>query len=132
MVRIRMQRFGRRHIAFYRINAIEKTTKRDGKVLENLGWYNPAAKDKAKQIELNEERVKYWIARGAQPSDTMMDVLSKRSLVDAAAWGKVRTARAEASKARAAALAAAPAAGEKKAEAKPEAKAEAKAEAKKE
>ena len=128
MVRIRMQRFGRRHIAFYRINAIEKTTKRDGKVLENLGWYNPAAKDKTKQIELNEERVKYWISKGAQPSDTMMDMLAKRSLVNAEAWKVVRDARAAASKARTAALAAVPAAGEKKAEAKPEAKAEAKKE----
>jgi small subunit ribosomal protein S16 len=88
VVRIRLQRTGRRHLAHYRINAIEKTTKRDGKVLENLGWYNPVAKDEAKKIELNEERVKYWLEKGAQPSDTMMDVLAKRNLVDAEVEGR--------------------------------------------
>ena len=49
MVRIRLQRGGRRHVNYFRINAIEKRVKRDGAVLENLGWYNPQAKDKAKQ-----------------------------------------------------------------------------------
>ena len=46
MVRLRMQRGGRRHVNYFRINAIEKRVKRDGQVLENLGWYNPQAKDK--------------------------------------------------------------------------------------
>jgi small subunit ribosomal protein S16 len=110
VVRIRMNRQGRRHVPFFRINAIEKQVKRDGKVLENLGWYNPGAKDESKQLLLNEERVKFWLAKGAQPSDSMMDILAKRNLVDAAAWKAVRSRQAEARKARAAALAAAPAA----------------------
>lgn len=115
MVRIRMKRMGRRHVPFFRINAIEKTTKRDGKVLENLGWYNPIAKDESKQLELNEERVKYWLSKGAQPSDTMMDVLAKRNLVDAEAWKAVRASRAKARQTRAAATAAAAPADAKKA-----------------
>ncbi|MBY0262260.1 MAG: 30S ribosomal protein S16, partial [Phycisphaerales bacterium] len=52
LVRIRMQRMGRRHLSYYRINAVEKRVKRDGKVLENLGWYSPQAKDKNKQLHL--------------------------------------------------------------------------------
>ena len=66
MVRIRMQRMGRRHLPVYRINAIEKTVKRDGRVLENLGWYNPSAKDVSKQLELNDERVKQPYANGIE------------------------------------------------------------------
>lgn len=115
MVRIRMQRMGRRHVPFFRINAVEKQVKRDGKVLENLGWYNPTAKDASKQIQLDEDRVKHWLARGAQPSDTMMDILAQRNLVDAAAWKAVRATRAKARQEQAAKVAAAPAKSDKKA-----------------
>lgn len=81
MVRIRMQRLGRTHRPFYRIAAAEKRVKRDGKVLENLGWYNPIEKDPEKQLKLNDERIKYWLGVGAQPSDTMMDILGNRELL---------------------------------------------------
>lgn len=81
MVRIRMQRLGRTHRPFYRIAAAEKRVKRDGKVLENLGWYNPIEKDPEKQLKLNAERIQYWLSVGAQPSDTMMDILGNRELL---------------------------------------------------
>lgn len=90
MVRIRLQRLGRHNRPFYRINAVDKRTRRDGSAIEQLGWYDPMAKDPAKQLELNEERVKYWISVGAQPSETLRDVLAKRNLVDVAAWEKDR------------------------------------------
>ena len=109
MVRIRMKRMGRPHRPFYRISAIEKTVRRDGKVLENLGTYDPMATDEAKQIVINEERMKHWLAKGAQPSDTMMDLLVKRNLVDGAQWKAHRADQAERRKARAAAAPAAPA-----------------------
>lgn len=86
MVRIRMQRLGRRNRPFYRINAIDKRTRRDGKVIEALGWYDPIAKDESKQLFLNVERLKYWLSVGAQPSDTVRDFLAKANLVDVAAW----------------------------------------------
>ncbi len=81
MVRIRMQRLGRTHRPFYRIAAAEKRVKRDGKVLENLGWYNPIEKDPEKQLHLNAERIQYWLGVGAQPSDTVMDLLGKQDLL---------------------------------------------------
>lgn len=110
MVRIRLKRMGRRNRPFFRINAIDKRTKRDGKILECLGWYDPVAKDVSKQLVLNEDRVKHWLANGAQPSDTMKDILAKRNLIDADAWRAVRKQRMEARlKARAAKEAAAPA-----------------------
>lgn len=86
MVRIRMQRMGRHSRPFYRISAIEKRVRRDGRVIEQLGWYDPMAADPKKQINLNEERVKYWLSVGAQPSDTVRDMLARRNLVDVAAW----------------------------------------------
>jgi ribosomal protein S16 len=81
VVRIRMKRMGRPHRPFYRISAIEKTVRRDGKVLENLGTY-----------------------------DTMMDLLVKQNIVDGTEWKAHRADQAVRRKARAeAAAAAAPA-----------------------
>jgi small subunit ribosomal protein S16 len=111
VVRIRMQRLGRRNAPFYRISAIDAQTRRDGRVIEQLGWYDPIAKDQAKQLNLNEDRVKYWLSVGAQPSDTMRDILAKRNLVDVTKWEADRKARRErvAANKAAAAAAAAPA-----------------------
>jgi len=82
MVRIRMQRFGRTHRPFYRINAIDQRTRRNGRVLENLGHYNPMEKDESKQIVLKEDRIKDWLSRGAQPSETVRDMLGRAELLD--------------------------------------------------
>lgn len=103
-----MQRMGRTHLNTFRINAIEKRVKRDGQVLENLGWYAPQAKDKDKQLHLEIERVKHWLSVGAQPSDTLMDIFSEKGLVDAAAWKAKRSASVDAKKAAAAKKAANP------------------------
>ncbi len=93
MVRIRMTRMGRTHRPFYRINAVDKRTKRDGKVLENLGWYNPVETDPTKQVSLKADRIKEWLGKGAVPSDTVNDLLAQHDLIDAAAWKAKREAR---------------------------------------
>ena len=111
-----MQRLGRRNAPFYRISAIDQRTRRDGRVIEQLGWYDPIAKDAAKQLNLNEERVKHWLSVGAQPSETVRDMLAKRNLVDTGRWEADRKTRRERVAAAKAAAAAAPAA-----EAKPKA-----------
>lgn len=82
VVRIRMQRFGRTHRPFYRINAVDARVKRDGKVIEALGWYDPIARDPGKQVELKGERIKDWLSRGAQPSETVLDLLGRHELLD--------------------------------------------------
>jgi small subunit ribosomal protein S16 len=82
MVRLRMQRFGRTHRPFYRINAIDQRTRRNGRVLENLGYYNPMEKDEGKQIVLKIEEIKAWLAKGAQPSDTVRDMLGREGLLE--------------------------------------------------
>jgi small subunit ribosomal protein S16 len=88
-----MSRTGRRNRPFFRINAIDERVKRDGKVLEQLGWYNPIEKNESKQLKLNDERVKFWLEKGAQPSDTVKDMLAKRNLIDAEAWKAERASR---------------------------------------
>jgi len=93
MVRIRMSRLGRKHRPFFRINAVEKRTQRDGKILEALGWYDPMATEEGKSLKLDLDRVKHWLAKGAQPSDTVNDMLARLGVIDAEAWKKQRAQR---------------------------------------
>jgi small subunit ribosomal protein S16 len=100
MVRIRMKRLGRRRRPFYRINAIDSRTRRDGKVLEQLGWFDPLAAE-GKQLSLEIERIKHWLSQGAQPSETVEVMLVKAGVLDAAAWKAkhdAKVARKQASK----------------------------------
>jgi small subunit ribosomal protein S16 len=105
-----MQRLGRHNRPFYRIAAVDSRTRRNGPVLEELGWYDPMASDVAKQVNLNEERVKYWVSKGAQASDTVADMLAKRNLIKTEKWAKARESRKKAVLKRKEALAAAAAA----------------------
>jgi len=76
-VKLRMSRMGRRHRPFFRINAVESRTPRDGRIIEKLGHYDPLEKDEAKQIVLDLERAKFWIEQGAVPSETVAQILVK-------------------------------------------------------
>ena len=76
MVVLRLKRMGRRHRPFYRINAMDKRAPRDGRVIEELGWYDPLAKDD-KQLSIKIERVDYWLSVGAQPSKTVASLLRR-------------------------------------------------------
>jgi len=71
---------GRRHRPYYRINAMELRNPRDGRVLEELGQYDPLQKDEAKQVTLKEDRIKYWLGVGAQTSDTVGNILKKHGI----------------------------------------------------
>jgi small subunit ribosomal protein S16 len=84
MVRIRMQRVGRPHQPHYRIVAIHGTRARDAQSLEVLGHYHPS--DDASKITVNAERLKHWLSKGAQPSDTLRTLLKTSGV-----WGQVKT-----------------------------------------
>ena len=71
---------GRRHRPYYRINAMEARNPRDGRVLEELGKYDPLQKDETKQVVLKEDRIKYWLSVGAQTSDTVANILKKHGI----------------------------------------------------
>ncbi|OHB65838.1 MAG: 30S ribosomal protein S16 [Planctomycetes bacterium RBG_13_62_9] len=90
-VRLRLARMGRRHRPFFRINAVEARTPRDGRVLEKLGHYDPLEKDATKQIVLNRDRVEYWLGKGAVPSDTVSEILLRHGIKHK--YAKERTAR---------------------------------------
>jgi small subunit ribosomal protein S16 len=76
-VKLRLKRFGRRNLPAYRVNAIDSRTPRDGRVIEELGSYDPISKDPAKQFVFKRERVEYWLSVGAVPSDTVKGLLVK-------------------------------------------------------
>ena len=76
-VKIRMTRMGRRHRPFFRINAIDSRAPRDGRILEKLGHYDPILKDVDKQVVIDLERVKFWLDKGAVPSDSVSEILLK-------------------------------------------------------
>lgn len=79
-VKLRLKRFGRRHRSFYRVNAIDSRAPRDGRVIEQLGWYDPQAADTDKQLSLDRERIEYWLSKGAQPSDTVAGLLKRSGI----------------------------------------------------
>jgi len=76
-VKLRMVRFGRRHRPFFRINAVDGRTPRNGKILETIGHYDPIEKDKDKQIVLKSERAKFWLDKGAIPTDSVAQLLQR-------------------------------------------------------
>ena len=76
MVVLRLKRMGRRHRPFYRLNAMDKRAPRDGRVIEELGWFDPIAPED-KQLKIKVDRVDYWLSVGAQPSRTVCGLLKR-------------------------------------------------------
>ncbi|MBF0572632.1 MAG: 30S ribosomal protein S16 [Desulfamplus sp.] len=74
-VKIRLARGGAKKKPFYRIVAANNESPRDGRFLETLGTYNPMVKPAA--ITLKNDRIKYWIGVGAQPTTTVKSILKK-------------------------------------------------------
>ena len=67
MLKIRLKRLGAKKAPTYRVIVINSTTKREGRPIEELGYYNP----KTKEMKLNKEHAEAWISKGAQPTDTV-------------------------------------------------------------
>jgi len=81
VVKLRLKRMGRRHRPFYRLNAMDTRQPRDGRVLEELGYYDPIAPDESKQVKLKPERIRYWLDHGAATSETVRNLLRKHGIV---------------------------------------------------
>jgi small subunit ribosomal protein S16 len=82
-VKIRMKRIGAKNQPVFRIVVADGRSPRDGKFIEELGTYWP--EKKADNVKLNLERAKYWIGKGAQPSDTVASFIKKAAKAAAAA-----------------------------------------------
>ena len=79
-VTLRLKRLGRRNRSFFRLSAIDSRCPRDGRVVEQLGWYDPSAKQTEQQLSLNRERIEYWLSVGAQPSETVRRLLARQGI----------------------------------------------------
>ena len=75
MVKIRLRRMGAKKAPYYRIVVADSRSPRDGRFIEEIGTYDPAAD--SDKIKVDMERAKYWIANGAQPTDTVRGLLKQ-------------------------------------------------------
>ncbi|UCD04767.1 MAG: 30S ribosomal protein S16 [candidate division WOR-3 bacterium] len=73
MVKIRLTRIGRNKVPIYRVVVIDSKKARDGEYIEKLGQYDP----RRKIIELDRDRIEYWISKGAQPTNTVAKLIAK-------------------------------------------------------
>ncbi len=76
-VRIRMKKMGRTHAPFFRVCAVDARKPRDGRVLEELGTYDPMVADTDARAILKGDRINYWVSVGAQPSDKVAVLIKK-------------------------------------------------------
>ena len=79
-VKLRLKRMGRTNRAYYRLSAIDSRSPRDGRVIEELGHYDPIEKDQSKQFVANLDRCRHWLDVGATPSETVSGLLKKSGL----------------------------------------------------
>lgn len=75
MVKIRLRRMGAKKAPYYRIVIADSRSPRDGRFIEEIGTYDPLSESEKLKVDL--ERAKYWIANGAQPTDTVRGLLKK-------------------------------------------------------
>jgi len=79
MVRIRLRRVGAKKQPSYRVVVADSRSPRDGRFIENIGFYNPRTEPPI--VEINEERALYWLSQGAQPSDAVARLLEKLGIL---------------------------------------------------
>ncbi len=79
MVKIRLRRMGAKKAPFYRIVVADSRYPRDGRFIEEIGTYNPMTAEA--EVKINSERAQQWIKNGAQPTDTVRDILKKAGVL---------------------------------------------------
>lgn len=80
MVKLRLTRMGATKAPFYRIVAMDSRKARDGKYIDQIGFYNPVSEPK--QIVIDADKAREWLANGAQPTDTVMGLLISQGIVE--------------------------------------------------
>ena len=88
MLKIRLKRTGRRGQPHYRIVVMEAKKPRDGKTIEEIGYYNP--RNKPTTFDLDKERAEYWLSKGAQPSDTIAQYFVKAGILKSLKRGSTK------------------------------------------
>ena len=87
-VKLRLKRMGSKQKPFYRVVAADSRSPRDGRFIETVGTYNPIKTED--NLTINEERALYWLNNGAQPTDTVKNILSKTGV-----WAKFKNTKKE-------------------------------------
>ncbi len=77
--KIRLKRTGSRHQPHYRVVVMDSRKSRDGRAIEQIGYYNPRTEPPT--IDLQEDRALYWLGVGAQPTDTVRSLLEKTGVM---------------------------------------------------
>lgn len=78
-VKLRLKRMGAKKDPFYRIVAADSRSPRDGRFIENIGYYNPTTVPE--EVKINEEAALKWLSNGAIPSDTVKNLFSKAGII---------------------------------------------------
>ena len=79
-VKIRLKRMGMKKKPFYRVVVADIRSPRDGRFIEEIGYYNPMTSPA--EIKINQERAQYWLGVGAQPTDTAKILLKKTGAIE--------------------------------------------------
>ena len=77
MLKLRLKRIGRKRAPSYRLVIMESSTRRDGRPVEEVGFYNPISKE----CKFEVEKIKQWLSYGAQPSETVTNLLKKAEIL---------------------------------------------------
>lgn len=79
-LKIRLARSGSKNRPYYNIVVAENTSPRDGKFIEEVGFYNPLEKDDSKKVSVKKERTEFWLSKGAQPTDRVVLFLKRQDV----------------------------------------------------
>jgi small subunit ribosomal protein S16 len=92
-VKIRLKRVGKKKTPSYRVVVADSRSPRDGRIIDNLGWYNPLVEPSA--INVDEERALTWLKNGAQPTESVEMLFKRTGLLDRFAQTKAGAAAPE-------------------------------------
>ncbi len=87
-VKLRLKRMGSKQKPFYRVIAADSRSPRDGRFIETVGTYDPVKKEES--ITIDEEKALKWLNNGAQPTDTVKNLLTKKGI-----WAKYKNTKKE-------------------------------------
>jgi small subunit ribosomal protein S16 len=79
-VKIRLKRTGKKKAPSYRVVIADARSPRDGRIIENIGWYNPRVEPSA--ININEEKALSWLKNGAQPTESVASLLRRAGILE--------------------------------------------------
>jgi small subunit ribosomal protein S16 len=88
MVKIRLMRTGMKGAPSYRVVVADARSPRDGRIIENIGWYNPRTEPST--IQIDADRAHHWLSVGAQPSDSVRSLLIRSKIIERPAPRVVR------------------------------------------